>query len=64
MRVIEQTLNNSDIPVNTADALITAATDETIDLDCVNFLLRREPDVLQKLLVSSPPPNYKSKLRR
>jgi hypothetical protein len=63
MRVMKQTLNNSDKPVNTAEALLSAAIDETIHLDSVNFLLRREPDVLQKFLSSSPP-NYKSKLRK
>jgi hypothetical protein len=46
--------NNNNInnagPYNVIDALLTAATDEKIHLDCVYFLLRREPDVLQKLL--------------
>jgi hypothetical protein len=37
------------------DALITACIDENIHLDCVYFLLRKEPDVLQKLLSSSLP---------
>jgi hypothetical protein len=36
----------------TIDALITAAIDKNIHLDCVYFLLRREPDILQKLLLS------------
>jgi hypothetical protein len=54
MEVINETLaRNSDIPVNVADALITAAIDENIHLDCVYFLLRRQPDVLQKSLLSS-----------
>jgi hypothetical protein len=54
MEVINETLaRNSDIPVNVADALITAAMDENIHLDCVYFLLRRQPDVLQKSLLSS-----------
>jgi hypothetical protein len=42
-------INNAG-PYNVIDALLTAATDENIHLDCVYFLLRREPDVLQKLL--------------
>jgi hypothetical protein len=55
MKVVEQTLNtNSDkIPFDTADALLPAIINEKIHLDCVYFLLRREPDVLQKLLISS-----------
>jgi hypothetical protein len=45
----------SDIPINIADALLSAAIDEDIHLDCVYFLLRREPDVLMKLLSNSSP---------
>jgi hypothetical protein len=54
MTVIEQVLssNRLDRPYNTTYALISAATDE-ISLNGVNFLLRREPDVLQKLLSTS-----------
>jgi hypothetical protein len=37
-----------------AKALVISATDKNIHLDCVYFLLRREPDVLQKLLPSTP----------
>jgi hypothetical protein len=33
--------------------LITAAINKIIHLDCVYFLLRREPDILVKLLSSS-----------
>jgi hypothetical protein len=40
-------------PYNVVDALITAAIDENVHLDCVYFLLQRHPDVLQELL-SSP----------
>merc|ERR1712232_1029789 len=39
-----------DTPYDTADALLLAATDHEIDLDGVYFMLRREPDVLAKLL--------------
>jgi hypothetical protein len=54
MEVIENTLNtNSDVPFNTTDALLPAIVNEKIHLDYVYFLLRREPDVLQKLLLSS-----------
>ena len=40
-------------PLNVVDALMTAAIDEGIHLDCVYFLLRRQPDILQKLLSSA-----------
>ena len=32
--------------------LITAAIDEIVHLDCVYFLMRRNPDVLQQELLS------------
>jgi len=48
-------------PYNIADALITAAIEEGVHLDCVYFLLRRHPGVLQEIL--SPLP-CKSKLRK
>jgi hypothetical protein len=55
MMVITDTLNNPDTPpVNSADALLSAAIDNGIHLDCVYLLMRREPDVLQKLLSQSP----------
>merc|ERR1711957_389279 len=47
--------NNNSIntgPYNVVDALITAAIDGNIHLDCSYFLLRREPDILEKLLSS------------
>ena len=55
MKVIESILaESSDNPYNTtAHALISASIDEHIHLDGVYFLLRREPDVLPKLLSSS-----------
>ena len=40
----------SDNLYDTSDVLALAAVDEKIDLDCVYFLLRREPDALAKLL--------------
>jgi len=46
--VVEKTL--SDTPCNTSEALLSAVIDERIHLDCLYFLLRREPDVLMKLL--------------
>jgi hypothetical protein len=58
-RVVEDTLNNPDIPsFNSVEALLSAAIDDDIHLDCVYFLMRRDPDVLQKLLspISSSPP--------
>jgi hypothetical protein len=40
-------------PYNVVDALLTAAIDENIHLDCVYFLMRRQPDVLVKLQLQS-----------
>ncbi|OEU11652.1 hypothetical protein FRACYDRAFT_244770 [Fragilariopsis cylindrus CCMP1102] len=53
---IEDTLvrYSSSTPINSADALLSAAIDETVHLDGVYFLLRREPDMLHKLLSSLP----------
>jgi hypothetical protein len=45
--------NNNTGPYNVVDTLITAAINENIHLDCLYFLLRREPDTLEKLLSSS-----------
>ncbi|OEU11037.1 RNI-like protein [Fragilariopsis cylindrus CCMP1102] len=54
MMVISDTLNNPGTPpLNSADALLSAAIDGSIHLDCVYLLVRREPDVLQKLLSQS-----------
>ncbi|OEU12801.1 hypothetical protein FRACYDRAFT_244076 [Fragilariopsis cylindrus CCMP1102] len=51
MEVVEDTLARySDTPVNVPEALLSAAIDENVHLDCVYFLLRREPDSLLKLL--------------
>ena len=48
-RALADCSNNN--PYDTADdALLLAAMDERIDLDGVYFILRREPDVLAKLL--------------
>jgi hypothetical protein len=51
---LEEDLDDSNTSgsYNTVDAIVTAAIDENIHLDCVHFLIRREPDVLQKLLLS------------
>ena len=54
MKIIEDTIvRYSDTPINITEALLTAAIDEKIHLDCVYFLLRRQPDMLQKLLSSA-----------
>ncbi|OEU23212.1 hypothetical protein FRACYDRAFT_233381 [Fragilariopsis cylindrus CCMP1102] len=45
-------LDNHAPPFNIVEALMMAATDENVHLDCVYFLIRREPDILQKLLSS------------
>jgi hypothetical protein len=54
MEVVEDTLaRHSDTPMNVAEVLVSAAIDKNIHLDCVYFLLRRQPDILQKLLSNS-----------
>ncbi|OEU14506.1 hypothetical protein FRACYDRAFT_241053 [Fragilariopsis cylindrus CCMP1102] len=68
MTVVEDTLldyqrssshddSNNAEPYNGVDALIMAAIDESVHLDCVYFLLRRQPDVLVKLLSQSSSSN-------
>ncbi|OEU08293.1 hypothetical protein FRACYDRAFT_250082 [Fragilariopsis cylindrus CCMP1102] len=50
MEVIESTLSNcSDKPDSFVDAFLSAAVDKGVSLDCVYFLLRRDPDMLHKL---------------
>merc|ERR1712032_44200 len=41
------------IPINSTDALLLAAINERIHLDCVYFLLRRAPDALIRMVVST-----------
>jgi hypothetical protein len=64
MMVIESTLvdyysennnnkNGSIISYNASDALLSAVIDENVHLDGIYFMLRRQPDILQKLLSSS-----------
>jgi hypothetical protein len=63
MKVIEDTLvRYSDTPINISEALVLAAIDEDIHLDCVYFLLRREPGVLEKLLSPSSSSSLSSSL--
>ena len=51
MKVIVDTLAcYSNTPVNVPEALLSAALDENVHLDGVFFLLRRDPDLLLKLL--------------
>jgi len=51
LRKIERVLTNfPGDPYDTVEALLSAANNERISLDCVYFILRREPDVLAKLL--------------
>jgi hypothetical protein len=60
-KVVEDTLirhtytsaDNNASPLNIEDAILTAAIDQNIHLDCVYFLMRRQPDILQKLLSST-----------
>jgi hypothetical protein len=52
MEVVEDTLiRYSETPLNISDALITAAIDENVHLDCVYFLLRRKPEVLKNTTI-------------
>jgi len=55
MEVVEEILtryHSEGTPLHIIEALVVAATDEHIHLDCSYFLLRREPDVLVRLLQS------------
>ena len=56
MDVVEDTISrySETTPINSEDALILAATDDAIHLDCVFFLLKRQPDVLLSLLRQQP----------
>ena len=57
MKVVEDTLTRyaaDGTPLHVADALITAAIDGNIHLDCVFTLLRRNPAVLLELLSVRP----------
>jgi hypothetical protein len=56
MACVENTLarySDTPTPINVVDALIMAAINENIHLDCVYFLTRRQPNVLLKLSQSS-----------
>ena len=54
MKIVGDTLTRylDTTPINVEGALLSAAIDENIHLDSVYFLLRRQPDVLVKLLSS------------
>ena len=54
---------NKSGPYNVVDALLTAAIDENIHLDCVYFLMRRQPDVLVKLQLHSSSTTKFTKIR-
>ena len=61
MEVVEDTLAcYSGTPVNVPETLLLAAIDEKVHLDCVYFLLRREPDLLLKLLTQLLPSSSSS----
>ena len=54
LEVIESTLSNcSDKSDSFVDAFLSAAVDKGVSLDCVYFLLRRDPDMLHKLRLDS-----------
>ena len=48
MDIVEEILGRylSTTPIQTANALVVAASEENIHLDCVYFLIRREPTIL------------------
>lgn len=53
MEIVESVLteqHSDSTPFNAAEVFLSAATDENTGLDGVFFVLRRQPDVLQKLL--------------
>lgn len=56
METVESTLAKyaSTMPLNVADALIVAATDDNIHPDCVHFLMTRYPDLVPNLLRIRP----------
>ena len=54
MRIVENTLNNSVISLNIIEAVVMAAIDGNVHLDCIYFLLRREPNVLARRLPQGP----------
>mmetsp|Transcript_5097 Transcript_5097/g.5021 ORF Transcript_5097/g.5021 Transcript_5097/m.5021 type:complete len:90 (+) Transcript_5097:706-975(+) len=57
MNAVEEILtryHSEGTPLNIVEALMVAAADENVHLDCSYFLLRREPDVLVRLLLSGP----------
>ena len=55
IKVVEKCLSDcSDKPNSFSEAFLSAAVNEDTHLDCVYFLLRRDPDMLQKLLPASP----------
>jgi len=63
MDVVKETLArySPTTPINNTDALLLAAIDERIHLDCVYFLLRRVPDVLIRMVqVSTSTSNAKN----
>ncbi|OEU07300.1 hypothetical protein FRACYDRAFT_251103 [Fragilariopsis cylindrus CCMP1102] len=68
MEVVEDTIahcyaSSDNTPtLNIEEALLSAAIDENIHLDCVYFLLRREPDLLLKLLPQLLPSSSSSAL--
>jgi len=49
--IVTNTLNDADIKLNVEDAFLIACEDDTIHLDGVYFLLRREPEILRKFLM-------------
>ena len=55
VEIMEETLQRLSLfrPMNTLDAMMYAATNMTVHLDCLNFLLRRQPNILQHLRPSS-----------
>ena len=65
MRVIDDVLAHSSLttPLNITDAFLVAILDDTIHLDAVYFLFRRQPDTLIRLITNSSSSSSGSSIR-
>ena len=65
LRVIDDVLAHSALttPLNITDAFLVAILDDTIHLDAVYFLLRRQPDTLIRLITNSSSSSSGSSIR-
>jgi len=59
---IENTLSSvSHLPYDAGQSLLSAAVDDRIHLDCVYFVLRREPDLIAKLTAGGSQPSQQQR---